>query len=1096
MRLIKLLLPLLLFSSFSAQSQFFYGLHQTFGKNRVEYNQFLWTYYRYDRFDLYFYNTSEPIAERLSLLVEKNLRELEKELDAPVEDRIQIILFNNLSDLKQSNLNASSEEAYNTGGVTRLAGTKLFIFFNGSYPELEQQLRAGLTEVVLSNLIYGGFTQSLQNSALLNLPQWYTDGLISFYSRPWTAEDEAILADLYRNKKLKRINTLDADQARVAGHAFWRYLGQTYGTGVIKNIFFMTVVSRSLDNGLQYILGSKLKQVNKNWLTALSVRYPEEELPDLPGETIKRSRRTEVFKRPLLNHDGTRLAWVKYNLGRYKVYWKDLGSGKTKRVLTGGYRIAQNMDYTHPLMTWHPSGRILTILEEEKGFLWLHFVDLEKGKTETKSLFRLDKVLSMEYSPDGKQLLFSAVKDGRSDIFIYTILSTTLDPVTQDDWDDLEPRFIEGGKYIAFVSNRTDDSLRTNQRLTSFPKEYDLFIHRYSQENKELLWRITSTSGIKERLPVPQGPGLFSYLADEGGNSYPVMVRIDSSIAFVDTAVHYDYHFRRYRLPEEDVREPLTVSSSAKGNHQVVLYRSDQRSWLQKIPKPDMDLATPLVERKPQLPPPAPVRGGTLTVRPEDTAPSPRESAEVDIEAYEFHPAALEEMGEARPARRVSLPTNARVVPLFKEDSTKAESPAIAAQQGAEEFKIPPKRNYFLSFFQDEFTIQVDNIFANPQYQPYTGRPSPNLLNGSFNGILKVGVIDLFNNYRVIGGLRTDFQPFPGLSLSPNAEFYIGIGDYKKRLNQELLLYRRSRLGNEANGFFLARYLTHEATYRLIYPLSPVASLRGDVAYRHDRAIILSTDNISVSEPERVNQFGILRASYVYDNTRNLGLNLYHGLRYKIFTEYYRSLTYSPTGLHTLGIDLRHYTPVHRTIIWANRLAWGTSFGQEKLVHFLGGVDNQFNPEFNNEIPVATDENYIFQTLVTNMRGFIQNARNGNNFAVINSELRIPLFRYLFNRPISSDFLNNFQVVGFGDVGTAWNGADPWSEENALNTRVVQSGPIKVVIDRQKDPIIGGVGFGLRSKLLGYFVRADWAWGIEDGVMLPNVFYFSLSTDF
>ena len=43
---------------------------------------------------------------------------------------------------------------------------------------------------------------------------------------------------------------------------------------------------------------------------------------------------------------------------------------------------------------------------------------------------------------------------------------------------------------------------------------------------------------------------------------------------------------------------------------------------------------------------------------------------------------------------------------------------------------------------------------------------------------------------------------------------------------------------------------------------------------------------------------------------------------------------------------------------------------------------------------------------------------------------------------------------------------------------------------------IYGYGFGLRSRILGYFVRADWAWGVDDGVVLPAVFYFSLSLDF
>jgi hypothetical protein len=130
------------------------------------------------------------------------------------------------------------------------------------------------------------------------------------------------------------------------------------------------------------------------------------------------------------------------------------------------------------------------------------------------------------------------------------------------------------------------------------------------------------------------------------------------------------------------------------------------------------------------------------------------------------------------------------------------------------------------------------------------------------------------------------------------------------------------------------------------------------------------------------------------------------------------------------------------------------------------------------------------------MRGFLQNARNGNSFAVINSELRLPIFRYIVNQPIKSDFINNFQVIGFGDVGTAWTGVHPYSEDNTLNTQIIQSNPFIITLRNQTEPIIGGYGFGLRSRLWGYFVRADWAWGIEDGVVQPRVFYLSLSLDF
>ena len=63
----------------------------------------------------------------------------------------------------------------------------------------------------------------------------------------------------------------------------------------------------------------------------------------------------------------------------------------------------------------------------------------------------------------------------------------------------------------------------------------------------------------------------------------------------------------------------------------------------------------------------------------------------------------------------------------------------------------------------------------------------------------------------------------------------------------------------------------------------------------------------------------------------------------------------------------------------------------------MGGVDAWLTPKFNSETVVNQNENYSYQTLATNMRGFHQNVRNGNSFFLINSEIRFPLFKYIFN---------------------------------------------------------------------------------------------------
>ena len=85
---------------------------------------------------------------------------------------------------------------------------------------------------------------------------------------------------------------------------------------------------------------------------------------------------------------------------------------------------------------------------------------------------------------------------------------------------------------------------------------------------------------------------------------------------------------------------------------------------------------------------------------------------------------------------------------------------------------------------------------------------------------------------------------------------------------------------------------------------------------------------------------------------------------------------------------------------------------------------------------------------------------------------------------------------GFLDVGTAWTGKSPYADDNSFNTEVISGNPVTVTLDRQVDPVVAGFGGGIRSRLFGYFIRSDWGWGYEDGVVRDPIFYLSLGLDF
>lgn len=202
------------------------------------------------------------------------------------------------------------------------------------------------------------------------------------------------------------------------------------------------------------------------------------------------------------------------------------------------------------------------------------------------------------------------------------------------------------------------------------------------------------------------------------------------------------------------------------------------------------------------------------------------------------------------------------------------------------------------------------------------------------------------------------------------------------------------------------------------------------------------------------------------------------------------------SDINIVGFDFRHYKKIHRSMIAAFRLAGTSSFGARKVINYFGGVDNWLVQRVDESTPISSTEPYRFQSFVGPVRGFYVNARNGNSAVVANAEVRWPIFKYFFNKPIKSDFVENFQVIAFADAGSAWTGWNPYSDDNLFNKTEVVKQPVTVTISNNREPIIYGYGFGLRSRVLGYFVRADWAWGIDDGRLLERVFYLSLNLDF
>ena len=1071
------LLILGLFMAQGVNAQFYYGATQTFGKNRVQYNDFYWSYYRFDRFDIYFYQDGRELAEFTARTANKQLIELEKYLDFPIDERLEIVLYNNMSDLKQTNIGLDDEPVYNIGGVTRIVGTKLFIYFDGDHNHLIEQIRAGVAEILIYNMIYGGnFREAVRSSTLIKLPEWYLSGLISFLSKPWSVEVDNRVRDGILSERYGKFNRLTGEEARYAGHALWNYVVSTFGKKIVPHILYMTVINRNVESGFLFVLGSSFDQVSEDAVKFYTDRYKGLQSLDDNLKTIKRGSKTQVFSQMKFSPDGRSMAYVCNDQGRYKVYLYDLIKERQKKIVKDGFRSNVNVDYSYPLLAWHPDGNILAMIYEEKGYNWLALYDLENKKTDYRPLYQFNKVVDFKYGSDGRSMVLSAVNKGQSDIYIYDVISNTFDQVTNDIYDDINPTFMAGMGGLVFSSNRLHDTVAVPDSLFEVGKDYDLFY--YDLKNRpETFRQLTNTPLKNETEGRFYSKGMLMYLSDQGGTQNRHLLKIDSTVAYVDTITHYRYLFETFQVTD-NMFNVIEHDLNSFGENSGQIQYKEGRYWLMlddyKGPDELETFGGTIISRddEERLPKTFDVEYGIFE---DETEPIEKE---IDIDDYDFHPDLAEKYDflKDRPKKKEEPTEEIATLDQKPEEGKKSDS-----------FELPRQRNFVPAFFPQSVTTQLDNSFMNHSYQQFTAGV-PLFLNPSFNAVIGIDLMDLMENYRLYGAFRMS------INLEDH-EFYVALKNYKKRLDKEILFHRRSQRAFFEDAFVI-RSNIHELDYSLSYPLSDVMRVKGTATYRNDQVVPLSTNQVSLDAEPSVNNWGIFKAEWVYDNTISTGLNLYNGWRWKFFSEYYQNTSAWEQSMVTAGFDFRNYMKVHRSIIWANRLAGGTSFGGQKLIYYMGGIDNRLSPQFNQRTEVDYSQNYAFQTLATPLRGFDQNIRNGNSFMVLNSELRVPLFKYLSSRPIRSDFFENFQFTGFLDIGTAWTGYHPWDESNFLNREEITQGPITAVVVTQVEPIVAGYGIGARTRMLGYFIKADYAWGWEDGVVRDPQFYLSLGLDF
>ncbi|HZX73814.1 MAG TPA: hypothetical protein VFE57_05290, partial [Cyclobacteriaceae bacterium] len=678
---------------------------------------------------------------------------------------------------------------------------------------------------------------------------------------------------------------------------------------------------------------------------------------------------------------------------------------------------------------------------------------------------------------------------------------------------DFDPSFIPNSNTIVFSSNRTVDTVNTIIKdYKKITQNYNLFAFNLDSTTN-VVSRITNTVS-KDYAPQALDVNNIYYLSDQRGivnlfkydratGIYTQVSNFDSSIKVYDI----DFYNRSLALVlDKNLSEDIFILPNFNYNRQIF---------------------TPVTKRKEVQ------QAKVITEKRQKENSKGLTIKELINSRLKEKTDTVKKVEKEITSERVAVPAdttksknaNPNVVNtddyVFSDDATKAKvdttsqkKPVVKKTVNTDDYvfeddAVKTNREPSQSFLTRYMKARETNRITGPSaYEPrfsYENIVTDFVVDPlrGFSARIETQMNDMLENYRFFGGLQTAFDLKSG-DLYGEVQYLPHRVDYSVRFDRKVIFWD--------NAPTLQKYSWQKIEFGASLPINvrtrvSVKPFTGFTKYI-DRGNENSPANPPVYMPSQQQYYAGAKVELVYDNSVTTGINIIEGTRGKFNFTHNEGLGNKNASFSQISLDVRHYQKIYKEIVFAVRGYTGTFFGNSPKKYLLGGMDNWFGNSINysgTNNPLVTESGYndnlVFAEFATSLRGFNYATLYGNSVAMANAEFRLPLVRALARGPISSNFFRNMQLTAFYDIGTSWTGAPPFSSKNAVRTRVVpdekSSGtPFRIEIKEYLNPWLYSYGFGFRTMMLGYYMKLDLAWPVENYTVSNPRLYFTLGYDF
>lgn len=1037
---------------------------QYFGQNNVQYRHLDFAVIETEHFDIHYHEGERAAALDAARMAERAYARLSRILNHEYRERQPIILFASHTQFQQNNINPVGE---GTGGFTEFFRHRVLLPFTGSYKEFEHVLQHEIAhqfqiDIFARGRVGGGISRIIA----VNPPLWFMEGMAEYLSLgPISPETAVWLRDAALDWGLPSLEQLTWDPQYFPyrfGHALWSYVGERWGDEAVGEILHATAAS-GVEGAFRRMLGISLEDLIEEWHDAIQRTY----LPQVaelqqarqlarPVLTQQRSSGT-VHIAPSLSPDGQEIVYLSEGNSYFiDLYLADAETGRIKRRLIRSAFSSdfESLRFLNSVGAWSPDGGLFAFAAKRGGRDDLVIFDLRNDRVERRIRAELDGIATPSWSPDGSQLVFTGFVGGLSDLFLVNADGTNLRRLTHDKYADLHPSWSPSGDAIAFATDRgtaTDlDALQLGP----------LGIALYDPTDQSI-----------EVLPGMSGNNMNPQWAPDGRSVAFVSDRTGIPNVFLyDLGEHETYQLTDVYTGVLGIT-PLSpvISWAPLADRLVFTYFEKGDFNVYGIDNPRS------LKREPWDPNgPRPVVASLLSTPTDETAGS-------DVREGVRYAAAPGAAADTTPQRREAANPPAAGATYYRRGSELRQAARVAAVPDS---LAPPTIS--VRALLDSQALAVPDSFdfsfrdysakLSPDYvvQPTIGYVRDNFGSGVFGGTA-ISLSDMLASHRVlIAGQvngRIDEAQVLALyaNLSRRVNWAVGVSQTPYFFYTGTA-FTSDTLGRPVLSTVLERFVVREAFVEAARPFNRFRRLEfGIRAANVSRAWAIVNDafdpNTGVIYDRDIERVGLPGANYirpsvalVFDNSISLWTGPFFGRRSRF--EY--SPSFGDWQYHQLLGDYRRYDNLLGPFTLASRLLFFGRFGRDddQFPLFLG------TPELLRGYTAGSLRKNECRTDATGSYsgcGAIDQLI-GSRIAVLNAELRFPLFR---------NFALGFAPIGFPpiegaiffDAGLAWRDG------------------VEVVLNRDPDankdlvrqPLMSW-GVSVRANLLGFLIlRADYA---------------------